>query len=318
MKDMDLKAVQDEYELVHYPKIRHINIFLINIRYRNSHIHDELELLTVLHGRGTLRLKQGIVNIEKGSSVLLNSYEAHEIHGGSGGITAIVTQVSRHFCEEYFPEIKNLEFKNNSVQDYLEPDRRAGFVNRVCENALTYIKAVKNFELDILGNICFILNVLITNVPNIRMSDSAFLSRVKCIKRMNSISAYLDSHYLQKTTLKNLADHEGVSPTHLSHFFTKNFGVGFQEYMNNLRFEKAMRLISLPGTTLLQTALDSGFSDSKYMNKMFLKRLGCTPREYKKGLSLEDRETVRMKHRGLQYYYTDDESVKRIQEYLQG
>ena len=51
----------------------------------------------------------------------------------------------------------------------------------------------------------------------------------------------------------------------------------FQQYLNNLRFEKARKLIETTDMCLSDVSLASGFSDPKYMKRMFAERFGCTP-----------------------------------------
>ncbi|MBP5090963.1 MAG: AraC family transcriptional regulator, partial [Bacilli bacterium] len=46
-------------------------------------------------------------------------------------------------------------------------------------------------------------------------------------------------------------------------------------------------LMSNKEKTLLEISYESGFSDPKYMNKMFLTSFGCTPKEYRNTLEVE-------------------------------
>lgn len=62
----------------------------------------------------------------------------------------------------------------------------------------------------------------------------------------------------------------------------------FQEYLNNIRFEKALVLMESTKMTLMDISLSSGFSDLKYMTKICLQRFGCPPKEYRKRLRTGD------------------------------
>ena len=57
----------------------------------------------------------------------------------------------------------------------------------------------------------------------------------------------------------------------------------FQQYLSGLRLEKARRLLLESDKKLLDICLECGFSDGKYLNRLFAKRYGCTPKEYRKG-----------------------------------
>ena len=74
---------------------------------------------------------------------------------------------------------------------------------------------------------------------------------------------------------------EHVTETHLSHFFTANFHMSFQEYLMKLRCEKARSLLLTTDLTLIDISISCGFSDPKYLNKAFRKMYNCLPREYR-------------------------------------
>ena len=48
---------QSEYELIRYENIRHMQIFVVAISFRNAHIHRAWELGLVLEGSAQIRLK---------------------------------------------------------------------------------------------------------------------------------------------------------------------------------------------------------------------------------------------------------------------
>ena len=51
---------------------------------------------------------------------------------------------------------------------------------------------------------------------------------------------------------------------------------------NLKRLENAIRLMKNSQKNLLEISYESGFSDPKYMSKMFLKKFNCTPKQYRK------------------------------------
>ena len=51
--------------------------------------------------------------------------------------------------------------------------------------------------------------------------------------------------------------------------------------MRKAEIEKALQFIEVPGLSLLDICMECGFSDSRYLNKLFLQRFGCTAKEYR-------------------------------------
>ena len=71
--------------------------------------------------------------------------------------------------------------------------------------------------------------------------------------------------------------------TYLSHLFKDTLGISFQDYLKQKRFEYACNLIATTQRKILDISISSGFSDVRYLTKLFQERFGCTPKEYRKG-----------------------------------
>ena len=92
---------------------------------------------------------------------------------------------------------------------------------------------------------------------------------------------YVDTHYRETDiSLRAVANIFSYTEKYLSHFFKSNMGIGFNEYLNNLRFKHACRLIDSGSTTISEIALNCGFSDPLYFSKFFKKKTGLSPSEY--------------------------------------
>jgi AraC-like DNA-binding protein len=69
---------------------------------------------------------------------------------------------------------------------------------------------------------------------------------------------------------------------YVSHLFKNILGISFQEYLKEKRFEHALELLNTTSKTILDIAIESGFSDLRYMTKAFREKYGCTPKEYRR------------------------------------
>lgn len=95
-----------------------------------------------------------------------------------------------------------------------------------------------------------------------------------------SIQKYIDDNLNGRLLLNEVAEKFGLSPAYLSVIFKKSTEVGFSEYVNNRKIEKAKELL-LSGDMKIYEAADAlGFESAYYFSKVFKKVDGHSPREY--------------------------------------
>ena len=77
---------------------------------------------------------------------------------------------------------------------------------------------------------------------------------------------------------------EGMSSGYLSSLFKNLFGIPFQDYLNNIRMEKAKLLLLTTGLKNYEIAELVGIENFNYFNSKFKKTFGMTPKEFKKSV----------------------------------
>lgn len=93
---------------------------------------------------------------------------------------------------------------------------------------------------------------------------------------------YIEEHYSDpEFNLSALSYAMHVSLSHLSTVFKQATGVNLSAYVTDLRLEKSRQLLSDMSHTIAEVSLLSGYSDAKYFAKLFKKRTGNTPSEYR-------------------------------------
>ncbi len=273
---------KSEYELIRYERIPHLHLFIVSISFRNAHIHRAWELGLVLEGRACVRLRDRSVEIGPGELLLLNPNQSHEITSlGPGAVQILILQTSVHFCEEYMPALRRVEFDCLCLSDCLTEEQRRETGARMEQTARAYWEGEPYSQLYCVAQYCLLLRDLLRWLPHRMISDAEYASRTKKADRLARVTGYIEEHYSEPLRLSQIAREEGVTTAYLSHFLRDNLNITFQEYLNTTRFEKALQFIEVPGLSLLDICMECGFSDSRYLNKLFLQRFGCTAKEYR-------------------------------------
>lgn len=97
---------------------------------------------------------------------------------------------------------------------------------------------------------------------------------------VSDVKRFVLEHYAERLQLPDVAERFKVSPNHLSSLFKRKAGVGFSEYLAEVRVAKAKELIREGGRKVYEVAPLVGIEDAFYFSKVFKKVCGMTPSEY--------------------------------------
>jgi AraC family transcriptional regulator len=92
----------------------------------------------------------------------------------------------------------------------------------------------------------------------------------------------LQDRYRQPPSLAELADEVGVHPVHLARVFRRSYGCTIGEFVRRLRIDSACRELALPGRSLVEVALRSGFYDQSQFCRTFKRHVGMTPSQFRR------------------------------------
>lgn len=96
------------------------------------------------------------------------------------------------------------------------------------------------------------------------------------------IKHVLDKEYDKPFDLHRLAERVELSSCYVSKLFRQETGVTITDYLIAVRMEKAKQFLAdYPHLKNYEISAMVGYSDPVYFNKLFKKKIGMTPREYK-------------------------------------
>lgn len=102
---------------------------------------------------------------------------------------------------------------------------------------------------------------------------------------------YLNEHYRESITRSEVAKAVGYNESYVSHVFSQTMGTTLPEYVHMMRVEDACHMLKETELTVTQIAAELGFGSIRNFNRIFLKRIGTTPTEYRYAFQKEKEAT---------------------------
>lgn len=111
------------------------------------------------------------------------------------------------------------------------------------------------------------------NKKAVSMEDATAIEKVK---------KYLEEHYNETITRKNLEELVHLSSDHLNREFKKNTGYTIMGYIQYYRILVAKDLLTRTDKSIMEISIETGFESPAYFSKVFRKWTDMTPHDYRR------------------------------------
>jgi len=113
-----------------------------------------------------------------------------------------------------------------------------------------------------------------------------------CRRKAREVAEYITANFSQDLSLKQLADLYFVNEKYLGKVFQSEMGETMRQYLNRIRLTNAARLLRNSDLSVLNIAMDCGFQNIPYFNRMFMGRYQMTPLQYRRKYSNMSKESA--------------------------
>lgn len=110
------------------------------------------------------------------------------------------------------------------------------------------------------------------------------VKRLKTDTMIRQTVELIRARYATDLSLQMAADEMGISVSYLSKLFKEELGETFIDYVTRIRLEKAQELLVETELTMQQVAEAIGYTSVQQMFRVFKKKLGMTPGEYRESV----------------------------------
>ena len=253
--------------------------------------------------------------MEAGDILCLNPCEVHEFISQDQAALLLI-QVNPSYFHSIYPSMQNTMFDTVKAAADFHSQTYMSLRRKMYDFASTYMKREHRYELKCAGMLDLMFVDLLDYVPITEVSSEDTKMNKTKADRIRRLAGYIENNYTEKITLNDLAQIEDITETHLSHFFTENFHMTFQEYLTKLRCEKARGLLITTDLSLFDISYSCGFSDPKYFNKGFLKQYNSTPKQYRAAFGDEKLSNQAASMLTTQQILSDNTSLVLLNRYM--
>jgi len=95
---------------------------------------------------------------------------------------------------------------------------------------------------------------------------------------------YLEAHYDQQLTLKDVADAVYLNPAYFSTLFKQRTGTTFVERLTEIRVEAAKKRLASTREKVAEVAERTGFANVRHFNRVFKNETGLSPKDYRESI----------------------------------
>lgn len=236
-----------------------------------AHLHANLELVYMLEGITKVFVDSREYIFSSGDVLLVFPNQIHQYQriGNENYILAIFPP---DLCSEYQNIFKNRLPASPIIQQAAANKHVLPLLQDIWEQKqleTTYSRTImKGYFLILLGEL-----FQMTTFTDAKATDADTLK---------TIINFCLENYSNDIPLDTVANALHVNKHYISHLFSEKLHMRFNEYIATLRISEACRLLSDDDEDITEIAGQVGFNSPRSFNRLFIKHVGMTPREYRR------------------------------------
>jgi AraC-like DNA-binding protein len=245
------------------------------------HWHPEVEIVAVLRGAVNLAVAGEQCSMRAGDLMIINANVMHNSMSWSDETIVYGIHIdAEHFDRNGLPGFADRFFLCKSFLHGQSFEKVSGpirsLISRIVLNSALHPE--EGMVRHILANLlCYFVyrRVAWTSLDKSHLGSSN-IGRERVMSIMRKVRADAD------VNLGTIAEAEGLTLSHLSRLFRTCAGIGFRDYVQNIRLDRAVYQLRTTSRTISQIMEEAGFSNPTHFFAKFRERFGCSPAEYRR------------------------------------
>ena len=253
------------------------------------HYHEEYELNLIINAPGAKRIVGDHISpIEDLELVLVgpNLYHAWFTHQCE---TEDIRELTIQFHKDLFDDRLLRRNQLSFIRTMFEKAQRGILFSRETIERLQprLLRLEQKHGFDSVLELMSILHDLSTSRDMHTLSDASATNEQLHYnsRRIEKVFEYMNAHYGRAVTLLEVAKVANMPEASFSRFIRKRIGSTFIDSLNEIRLGHASRLLIDTTHNIAEVAYKCGFNNISNFNRIFKKKKGCTPTEFRENYS---------------------------------
>lgn len=267
-------------EIIFFDDNMPISIDVVKLDNSYSMWNEDLKIIYILKGDVFLSIIDKQYELDSDSIFIINSYTNFNLYNKSESASTIFElTIKSEQINKIYPEFSNTNFfcyssLENENLKYNEVKKFLAQIVDILINEKSNKKKLLIFKKNL--DLCYYL------VENFKVSLESNQKSIKKNYIMNIVE-YLHMHYKDENlSIYEISDHVSLTPQYTLKLFKRNFNIGLMDYLNNVRISKSLNSLLYSNKSIIEIAMENGFSSSKTYHRVFKNIYGKTPGNYKK------------------------------------
>ncbi|MCC9167010.1 AraC family transcriptional regulator [Pontibacter harenae] len=253
------------------------------------HYHEEFELNFIANAAGTKRIVGdhteviGDMDLVLVGSNLPHGWFTHQCKSNE------IVEVTLQFHRDLFDDKLLRRNQLNFIRTLLErASRGISFSDEVKTTFRPRLEKLTQMSgFDSVLELISILHDLSTSRNMRTLSNSSFTAEHFSYnsRRIEKVFEFMQNSYEKEISLADVAKVVNMTEVSFSRFIKKRTGKTFIESLNEIRLGHASRMLIDTTETISEISYKCGFNNLSYFNRIFRKKNGCTPKEFRQNYS---------------------------------
>ncbi|WP_449602908.1 AraC family transcriptional regulator [Paenibacillus sp. Marseille-Q9583] len=249
-----------------------------------AHWHNDLEIVYVFEGSIRMGINSETRILKAGDMAICSSGDIHyyDSKDSSSKIMMVIFNPSLIGFPGGWPLNVRLTspFMEKRIAIREEEVRINNRLSLILQELMDeYNQKLEYHEQVIIGLLHEWSGLILRHVPMDKINPQKDKRRITNMKIMQGVLEYLDVNYMHPITLADAARKANMSLFYFSRFFKSLSGMSYIAYLSNIRVNQAEQLLLTTDKSILDIALECGFTNIRTFNRVFKQIKQRTPSE---------------------------------------